>query len=76
MDQHALNFGANDRAPLAAISPILELGAYEALWAQHGMTTKKLGLRLRRQPWKMKTTFHCECCGTSWQAHHQGTRLR
>jgi DNA processing protein len=50
MTQHALNFGSDERSPFTAISPLLELGAYEALWAQHGMTVKKLADLFRENP--------------------------
>lgn len=50
MTQHALNFGSHDRSRLTAISPILELGAYEALWTRQGMTMKKLADLFRDHP--------------------------
>jgi DNA processing protein len=50
MSQHALNLGSNEQSPFVAISPLLELGAYEALWAQHGMTVKKLADLFRDHP--------------------------
>lgn len=50
MSQHALNFGSHERSPFTAISPILEVGAYEALWARSGMTVKKLADLFRDHP--------------------------
>lgn len=50
MRQHALNFGSREPSPFAAISPLLELGAYEALWARHNMTVKKLADLFRANP--------------------------
>ncbi|HEY4242262.1 MAG TPA: DNA-processing protein DprA [Kofleriaceae bacterium] len=45
MSQHALSFGGQD-----ALSPFVELGAYEALWARAGMSTKKLADLFRGHP--------------------------
>lgn len=50
MSQHALNFGSREPWQLASISPLLELGAYEALWARPGMSVKKLARLFREQP--------------------------
>jgi DNA processing protein len=50
MSQHALNFGSHEPSRFVAISPLLELGAYEALWARHGVTAKKLADLFRDHP--------------------------
>jgi DNA processing protein len=50
MSQHALNFGAREPSLFSSISPRLELGAYEALWAQQGMSVKKLAKLFRNNP--------------------------
>ncbi len=50
MTQQALTFAPRDTFPPATISPILELGAYEALWAQQGMSVKKLAALFRENP--------------------------
>lgn len=50
MSQHALNFGSHERSPFTAISPLLELGAYESLWARPGMSVKKLADLFRDHP--------------------------
>ncbi len=50
MSQHALDFGADEPSLLTAISPLLELGAYEALWSRDGMTGKKLADLFRNHP--------------------------
>lgn len=57
MSQHALNFGSHEPSRFAAISPLLELGAYEALWAQHGMTAKKLADMFRDHPNVLPSTL-------------------
>jgi DNA processing protein len=51
MSQGALRFGPpRDEFPPQAISPELELGAYEALWAREGMTFKRLAALFRENP--------------------------
>jgi DNA processing protein len=51
MTQGALQFHAAGEALLPpAISPRLEMGAYEALWARHNMSVKKLAQLFRDQP--------------------------
>ena len=50
MSQRALNFGSNEPSLFTAISPLLELGAYEALWVGHGMTAKKIADLFRNHP--------------------------
>lgn len=50
MSQRALDFGSHEPSPFTAISPLLELGAYEALWARHGMTVKRLADLFRASP--------------------------
>jgi DNA processing protein len=46
MAQHSLRFvGPNDA--LRSISPFIEMGAYEALWATHGATFKRIAESLR-----------------------------
>jgi len=47
MSQQALQFSKRDSFPPGAISPVLELGAYEALWAEQGMSVKKLAKLFR-----------------------------
>jgi DNA processing protein len=46
MGQRSLPF-AGSGSPLRSISPFLEMGAYEALWAQPGTTFKRLAERFR-----------------------------
>lgn len=49
MSQHALIF--RDRnGPATAVSPMLEMGAYEELWAQDGMSFAKLAALFRENP--------------------------
>jgi len=50
MSQQALEFSQRDTFPPGAISPILELGAYEALWAEQGMSVKRLAELFRENP--------------------------
>ena len=47
MTQHALRFREPQVFPPHAISPLRELGAYEALWARKGMSVKKLAQLFR-----------------------------
>lgn len=47
MSQAALKFTRRDGFPPDTISPVMELGAYEALWARQGMTFKKLAALFR-----------------------------
>jgi len=50
MSQHALNFGPHEPSLFASISPLVELGAYEVLWARPGMSVKKLAKLFRDNP--------------------------
>jgi DNA processing protein len=50
MSQRALNFSDRPHPVVAPISPLLEMGAYESLWARHGMTFKKLAQLFRTNP--------------------------
>jgi DNA processing protein len=49
MDQHLLTFGG-DSAALAPVSPMLEMGAYEALWCRSGITFPRLAALFRANP--------------------------
>lgn len=50
MSQHAFRFGDRDAPAMAPVSPLLEMGAYEDLWAQRGMTFTKLAKLFRENP--------------------------
>lgn len=50
MSQHALNLGSHEPSLFASISPLRELGAYEALWARPAMSVKKLASLFRDHP--------------------------
>lgn len=47
MTQHSLHFSDRSGPTLGAVSPILEMGAYEELWSQHGMSFTKLAKLFR-----------------------------
>ncbi|HEX4960914.1 MAG TPA: DNA-processing protein DprA [Thermoanaerobaculia bacterium] len=49
MAQLALGY-EEDQAPARSVSPLLELGAYEALWLEPGATFPRLAERFRQQP--------------------------
>jgi DNA processing protein len=49
MSQRALNF-APINPVVAPVSPLLEMGAYESLWARHNMSFKKLAQLFRDNP--------------------------
>lgn len=49
MTQGSLRFDPSD-TPGRSISPFLEMGAYEALWAQGKMTFKRMAERFRAEP--------------------------
>ena len=50
MTQGALQFLTGDTLLPPAISPRLEMGAYEALWARHNMSLKKIAQMFRDRP--------------------------
>ncbi len=50
MGQRALGFEMKSNQPARSISPVLELGAYEALWLQPGASFKKIADKFRAQP--------------------------
>ncbi len=50
MSQQALDFNDRDAPAVTPVSPLLELGAYEDLWSQHGMTFVKLAKLFREHP--------------------------
>src|SRR6266849_3402032 len=49
MSQHAFRFTRDPFLP-EAVSPVVELGAYETLWARDGMTVKKMAALFREHP--------------------------
>jgi len=50
MEQQALGLSSCQGSPLRTISPYLEMGAYEALWAENGATFRRLAERFRKSP--------------------------
>ena len=50
MGQHALRWGGTGVPASTAVSPLQELGAYEALWMREGMTFAKLAKLFRENP--------------------------
>lgn len=48
MTQRQLAFGSGSSVPVAPISPMLEMGAYEAFWLRPGMTFPRLASMFRK----------------------------
>jgi DNA processing protein len=55
MTQLALRY--EDDAPVRSISPVTEMGAYEALWLEPGATFRRLAERFRRYPTALPSDF-------------------
>jgi DNA processing protein len=54
--QQAL-FGGSESAPAKTISPLLEMGAYEALWSEPGASFRRIAERLRSRPDALLSDF-------------------
>jgi DNA processing protein len=50
MSQRALHFNGSDDPALAPVSPFVEMGAYEELWSQDGISVTKLAKLFRAHP--------------------------
>jgi len=67
MTQGALQLHAGESLLPAAISPWLEMGAYEALWARHNMSVKKLAQLFRDHPARCRRTSPSRAKPRRWR---------
>ena len=71
MAMECLNLQSHDEVA-TAVSPLLELGAYEALWDEKGASFKTLSERFEREPGALPSAFVPKARATEYAAYVQG----